>query len=272
MEQIGDRVGTKLGQIGDAFYVYGMNWRHIGVTFVTNFGDSGDAFLKLCGARKDFSVLFLPLLVLSPSPFFNLSTWFMNAPLARMISETSFVCMYLAFQLSKLVEMSLQISQILGLTFRINEIILEMQDQHSEDFENGAKFQNDEHIFKIENLSVFTPNDSKICLVENLSFDLKKGQNLLINGPSSSGKTSLMRVLANLWPKSSGFCHIKVPFFMPQNPYLCSDDVTIRQQITFPNLQDLKTDQDEDLKELLERFGFRNLLEQDLGKISFQFS
>ena len=47
--------------------------------------------------------------------------------LAKMISETSFVCGYLAYQLSRLVEMSVQISKLLGVTFRISEMISEMQ-------------------------------------------------------------------------------------------------------------------------------------------------
>ena len=46
--------------------------------------------------------------------------------LAKIISENSFVCMYLAYQLSKLVEMSLQVSQLLGVTYRINEMMTEM--------------------------------------------------------------------------------------------------------------------------------------------------
>ena len=34
--------------------------------------------------------------------------------LSKTISENSFVCMYLGFQLSKLVDMSIQVSQLLG--------------------------------------------------------------------------------------------------------------------------------------------------------------
>ena len=62
--------------------------------------------------------------------------------LAKMISETSFVCGYLAYQLSRLVEMSVQISKLLGVTFRISEMISEMQirgeDTQGTDKEGGS--------------------------------------------------------------------------------------------------------------------------------------
>ena len=87
-------------------------------------------------------------------------------------------------------------------------------------------------------MSVFKPDDTQTCLIENLNVELQFKQNLLIIGRSSSGKTSLMRVLAQLWPNSSGkFQYQDQAYFMPQNPYLAQDDVTIRQQIgTVPRI------------------------------------
>ena len=65
--------------------------------------------------------------------------------LAKMISETSFVCMYLSYQLSRLVEMSVQISKLLGVTFRISEMISEMQ-LRMEDNQSDGKIISD--VFK----------------------------------------------------------------------------------------------------------------------------
>lgn len=43
-------------------------------------------------------------------------------------------------------------------------------------------------------------------------------------------------------------------YFMPQNPYLVCGNVTIREQITFPNLEDVTClDQDLELKHLLQK-------------------
>lgn len=115
--------------------------------------------------------------------------------LAKMISETSFVCMYFAYQLSNLASMSIQVSQILGVTFRIHEMFQEMlfRSLQSENMDSTSSGQTK---LLIKNLSVQTPDESQCCLVNNLSLNLQENSNVLITGPSSSGKTSLMRVIA----------------------------------------------------------------------------
>ena len=114
---------------------------------------------------------------------------------------------------------------------------------------------------------MFTPDGSQTCLVDNLRFNLQKNVNLLINGPSSSGKTSLMRVMANLWPRQSGTCFSKEnPYYMPQNPYLCFDDVTIRQQIIFPDIEP-NFESDDEMKSMLTTNGLSHLLQATDGNL-----
>jgi ATP-binding cassette subfamily D (ALD) long-chain fatty acid import protein len=89
-------------------------------------------------------------------------------------------------------------------------------------------------------------------LVKNLTFSVKPGDHLMITGPNGSGKTSILRVLAGLWPLYRG--KIKRPgvslnsiVYIPQRPYLSIG--TLRDQIIYPHTRaDMikagKTDQD----------------------------
>ena len=120
-------------------------------------------------------------------------------------------------------------------------------------------------------MSVFKPDETQTCLVEDLNLELHEKKNLLIIGRSSSGKTSLMRVMADLWPKISGKFQLQFnqPYFMPQNSYFCqNEEFTLRQQIQFPDLEpDLS--REEELKCLISNHGLAHLLEaseNNLGK------
>ena len=137
------------------------------------------------------------------------------------------------------------ISKLLGVSYRVNEMIYELDkrsgNNQEDSIDNQLTVLPESTSLKITKLSVFKPDESDTlssCLVENLNIELGTKHNLLINGKSSSGKTSLMRVLAHLWPKTSGTFQINfTPYFMPQNSYLCQDDITLRQQIIFPDIE-----------------------------------
>lgn len=89
-------------------------------------------------------------------------------------------------------------------------------------------------IVKLDKLTICTPGKGKI-LVEKLSFELHANQSLIIMGASGTGKSSVLRTIAGLWPGASGmldrpaFDHL---MFLPQKPYMVEGN--LRDQLLYP--------------------------------------
>merc|ERR1711991_584167 len=50
---------------------------------------------------------------------------------------------------------------------------------------------------ELKNVQIFTPNGRE--LLRNISLKIKYGENILIMGPSGSGKSSILRAIKGLW-------------------------------------------------------------------------
>lgn len=74
-----------------------------------------------------------------------------------------------------------------------------------------------------------------MTLVKDITFCISSGQNILVTGDTGSGKTSLLRVLASIWPVSNGSVQKLVEFgprgvmFLPQKPIMT--DGTLLDQV-----------------------------------------
>uniref|UniRef100_A0A286XUE0 ATP binding cassette subfamily D member 3 n=1 Tax=Cavia porcellus TaxID=10141 RepID=A0A286XUE0_CAVPO len=131
---------------------------------------------------------------------------------------------------------------------------------------------NADNIIKFDHVPLATPNGD--ILIRDLSFEVRSGANVLICGPNGCGKSSLFRVLGELWPLFGG--RLTKPergklFYVPQRPYMTLG--TLRDQVIYP---DGKEDQkkkgisDLVLKEYLDNVQLGHILEREGGWDSVQ--
>jgi putative ATP-binding cassette transporter len=115
----------------------------------------------------------------------------------------------------------------------------------------------------INNASCATPAGK--LLIRDLSLELPRHKNLLVVGPSGSGKSSLLRMLSELWPVLIG--QVTRPssrgalFFVPQVPYVGRG--TLRDLLCYPDTT--WNGADGELEELLGVVRLQHLLQLDGG-------
>lgn len=87
---------------------------------------------------------------------------------------------------------------------------------------------------QFERVAIASPDGQ--LLVRDLSFCVPVGSNVLLSGPNGCGKSSLVRVLGDLWPLAAGTV-TKPPAarlrFVPQRPYLVNG--SLRDQLIYPH-------------------------------------
>jgi len=114
-----------------------------------------------------------------------------------------------------------------------------------------------DHIL-FEHIDIISP-EGKV-LVEDLTFTVKQNQNVMVTGPNGCGKSSLFRIIGDLWPPSATpgkEGRIIKPkktdiVFIPQKPYLVLG--TLRDQIIYPHSKadmEMNNVTDDDLAQLL---------------------
>jgi putative ATP-binding cassette transporter len=85
----------------------------------------------------------------------------------------------------------------------------------------------------VANLNLDLPNGK--LLRKGLNFDVAAGQALLISGPTGTGKSTVLRAIAGLWPFGHG--HVRLDerraFFIPQKSYIPLG--SLRQALFYPD-------------------------------------
>ncbi|KAF2069414.1 hypothetical protein CYY_009271 [Polysphondylium violaceum] len=234
------------------------------------------------------------------SPLINymiiaLPVFFLHTKAALLPSDVtvqSFNCIMLASGFSQYINVSTSISDLSGYISRIatmidvcqmvaNEQSFETKvekesninsnnNNHSKSTDIGTPSEksnssivlNQGDFINLDDISYFTPR--KHPLLSNITLTIKKGENLLIMGPSGSGKSSLIRVINGLWPFFHG--SISKPqndylFFLPQQPYLIFG--SLEEQVLYPYSKKTHRISRPDLRLLFSRLDLGYLLDRE---------
>ncbi|XP_066603890.1 ATP-binding cassette sub-family D member 3 [Prorops nasuta] len=123
-----------------------------------------------------------------------------------------------------------------------------------------------DNIIRFDRVPLITPNGD--VLIKELTFEVKSGMNVLVCGPNGCGKSSLFRILGELWPVWGGTV-TKPPrgklFYIPQRPYMTLG--TLRDQVIYPHtkaeMMRRGNATDDDLKKFLDLVQLGHLLERE---------
>lgn len=177
----------------------------------------------------------------------------MNRYLSKEVSLGGLMQVASAFgrvqdSLSYFVDMYSSIAQWQAVVMRLTYFGRHMHEvsQQAEQF-HVERFATSEAV-SVEQLQVNLPDDT--VLLQDISFTLQPGRNVLIKGVSGSGKSTLLRALAGIWPFVTG--KINLPkteelMFIPQKPYIPLG--SLREALLYPGKKPLS---DEELLYLLD--------------------
>jgi vitamin B12/bleomycin/antimicrobial peptide transport system ATP-binding/permease protein len=132
-------------------------------------------------------------------------------------------------------------------------------------FEATNKPDENSRIVKLDGLTICTPVVMK-TLVEKLSFELRVDQSLIIMGASGTGKSSVLRTIAGLWPGACGLLERPAAdqlMFLPQRPYMVEG--CLRDQLLYPYPD--RGASDEEILAVVEAVNLSDVLERVDGEL-----
>uniref|UniRef100_A0A7N6B615 ATP-binding cassette, sub-family D (ALD), member 3a n=1 Tax=Anabas testudineus TaxID=64144 RepID=A0A7N6B615_ANATE len=186
--------------------------------------------------------------------------------------------------LGRIVLAGREMTRLSGFTARITELMKVLKDLNEGKYERTMVSQqekdtaenlllvpgsgqiiNRDNIIKFDHTPLATPNGD--ILIRDLTFEVRSGTNVLVCGPNGCGKSSLFRVLGELWPLFGG--QLTKPergklFYVPQRPYMTLG--SLRDQVIYPDTyeeQRKKCISDQVLKEYLDNVQLGHILDRE---------
>lgn len=116
-----------------------------------------------------------------------------------------------------------------------------------------------EAALRLDDLSVAL--DDGTAILDDTEVAIMPGERVLIAGESGTGKSTLVRAIAGLWPWGGGAVEVKkgaTLFLLPQRPYVPVG--SLKRAATYPDAPDSKSD--EDVAKALEEVGLAHVVEK----------
>ena len=98
-----------------------------------------------------------------------------------------------------------------------------------------GEYKHDKTKLAMKEVPILAPNGD--ILIKKVSFEIEAGMHLMVDGPNGCGKSSVFRIMGELWPLFAGV--VTKPkeqaaiFYVPQVPYLPKG--SLRDQIIYPD-------------------------------------
>ncbi|XP_017782358.1 PREDICTED: ATP-binding cassette sub-family D member 3 [Nicrophorus vespilloides] len=152
----------------------------------------------------------------------------------------------LAEAIGRVVLAGRELTRLAGFTVRVSQLRQVMDELNAGKYQRtmvagaenlkpgGGRLIFKDNLIKFNKVPLITPNGD--VLIDELSFEIQSGMNVLVCGPNGAGKSSLFRILGELWPIFAGEL-TKPPigklFYIPQKPYMTLG--SLRDQLTYPH-------------------------------------
>ncbi|PKY17166.1 hypothetical protein RhiirB3_403915 [Rhizophagus irregularis] len=189
--------------------------------------------------------------------------------LSGVISLNAFLSLYLIYRFTRIVEQSTKISDLAGYTARIGQLFEVIEDINDDNDNADVNYTfDDQHgeelSIEFDHVSFTSPSGTP--LLSDFKFLIERGKNVIVMGPNGSGKTSLLRVMCGLWPKTRGRVvrpvssnQQRVLVYLPQTSYLVFG--SLRDQITYPMVNDKKMElvSDDEVRSLLAKVNLSHI-------------
>ncbi|XP_072019010.1 ATP-binding cassette sub-family D member 3-like isoform X1 [Amphiura filiformis] len=270
---------------------------HDFIFFRFSMGFVDNIIAKYIATVVGYTVVSRPFLNLGHKPFLNLS----HSEIMMEYYQAGRMLLMMAQAVGRIVLAGRDMTRLAGFTQRVTELMDVLKDLNAGRYERtmvreskariatGGRDSDSEddreplvpgsghiihqdYIIKFEQVPLCTPNGD--VLVREMTFEVKSGVNVLVCGPNGCGKSSLFRILGELWPLFGGKVtkpQAKKLFYVPQRPYMTLG--TLRDQIIYPdNKEDMlrKGITDKDLEDSMAKVQLANILEREGGWDSVQ--